>query len=453
MQKGHILVTSKDNGIRVSSYIDTKMELTMSIENSGDLVGNVYVGYVENIVDNLNAAFVRFTNDNSNPKDNIGYLPFSEINERGLINRASSGEKKLKRGDFVLVQILKPAVKTKQVFLTMNISIGASYLALTLGRGGIGMSKKIPEKKAATLYSKFKKDFTIKSILDENYGIVVRTKAEKICDDKSLFESARSEAEIIYKQIEEMIKISSSRKIGTCLYKKQNTEQLSDVLDRSYYFLRRYLDVRNIDKKHVEGDFENNKNTMQIENISDDKNNDFGIAEDLANICISKEPEIDIISDDMEIFEMISDTDIGKLGDIDLRLYTEKDGNLNVIYSINSQLKDIQNKKVWLKSGGYLVIEQTEAMNVIDVNSGKNIKQKGDLFYEINDEAVEETFRQIRLRNLSGMIMIDFINMKTAAEYKRLQKKIETFAGLDPIYTQFVDFTGLKIAEIIRSKK
>ena len=117
------------------------------------------------------------------------------------------------------------------------------------------------------------------------------------------------------------------------------------------------------------------------------------------------------------------------------------------------KLEECLQKKVWLKSGGYLVVEQTEAMNVIDVNTGKSITGKQNIFEQINLEAAAESLRQIRLRNLSGMIMIDFINMDDPDAYERLQSEIERLALLDPVRVQFADFTGLGIAELTRSKK
>ena len=99
-----------------------------------------------------------------------------------------------------------------------------------------------------------------------------------------------------------------------------------------------------------------------------------------------------------------------------------KDGSINILYGLQTLLEKASIKKVWLSSGAYLVIESTEAMHVIDVNTGKAVDKKGNLFLDINIEAAIESARQIRLRNFSGMILIDFINMNEKKDYKLLER-------------------------------
>ena len=110
---------------------------------------------------------------------------------------------------------------------------------------------------------------------------------------------------------------------------------------------------------------------------------------------------------------------------------------------------------MWLKSGGYLVIEYTEALTVIDVNSGKAIRGKSDLeetFYNINVEAAKEIAYQIRLRNLSGIILIDFIDLKTEEKKLALLENLKRFVSVDPTKTVVVDMTKLNLVEITRKK-
>ncbi len=112
-------------------------------------------------------------------------------------------------------------------------------------------------------------------------------------------------------------------------------------------------------------------------------------------------------------------------------------------------------EKVWLKSGGFLVIEQTEAFTVIDVNTGKNTGKKTpqETFAAVNREAAEEIARQIRLRQLSGTILVDFINTQKKEEQKDLMILMQALLDKDPVKSRAVDFTALDIMEITRKKE
>ena len=110
--------------------------------------------------------------------------------------------------------------------------------------------------------------------------------------------------------------------------------------------------------------------------------------------------------------------------------------------------------KVWMKSGAYLIIEPTEALTVVDVNTGKCVtgKNKQETIRKINLEAAKETARQIRLRNISGIILIDFINMDDPDMMQELLKQFRRFLGEDPIQTSVVDVTALQLVEVTRKK-
>jgi ribonuclease G len=137
-----------------------------------------------------------------------------------------------------------------------------------------------------------------------------------------------------------------------------------------------------------------------------------------------------------------------------IKMYTDESYQLNKLYSIESKLEALLNKKVWLKSGAYLVIEKTEAMYVIDVNSGKNISKKAnaEYIYSINAEAAKEIMYQLRLRNLTGMILVDFINMDNQEDKEHLLEELRQYAKRDMIKTMVVDMTALDLVEITRQK-
>ncbi len=156
----------------------------------------------------------------------------------------------------------------------------------------------------------------------------------------------------------------------------------------------------------------------------------------------------EIIVDRKEIYEYLINNHFDKT-----RFY-EEDYPLCKLYSLETELSHIVSKKVWLKSGGFLVIEPTEAMVVIDVNTGKSIgkKDKDKHILKINLEAAKEAARQIRLRNLSGIIMVDFINMTSAEDKKLVAEVIEKELHRDKVPGYLVEITKLDLFEITRKK-
>jgi Ribonucleases G and E len=134
-----------------------------------------------------------------------------------------------------------------------------------------------------------------------------------------------------------------------------------------------------------------------------------------------------------------------------LKRYEDSLLTLHKLYSIDVAIEEALKEKVWLKSGAYLMIQPTEACTVIDINTGKAIRRK-DESLNINLEAAKEIARQIRLRNLSGIVLVDFINLSKAEEVRQLLKAFEHFLKQDPISTTLVDMTKLQLVEITRKR-
>ena len=128
--------------------------------------------------------------------------------------------------------------------------------------------------------------------------------------------------------------------------------------------------------------------------------------------------------------------------------------SLNKLYSLDVRLEEALRERVWLKSGGYLIIQPTEALTVIDVNSGKSIARKKaqEHYLKINLEAAKEIARQLRLRNLSGIIVADFIDMKSDADNQTLLQTLRESVRTDRVMVQIVDMTKLHLVEITRKK-
>lgn len=365
-----IIISEYLNTPVVTAFIGNKMEYLSFVRDNE--LGNIYVAKVDHIVKNINAAFVRYD------KDKTGYLPLRNITGACVINRPFENGDALKNGDDVIVQVESEAVKTKKTKLTTNLSVSDDYVAVTLGKYGVGASIKLSDNIRTLLADEIKADYEtiIQEYTDEFFGasagVIIRTKASEIEDDK-----ARDVIESSFK---------------SCL------DKLAEILA------------------------EGRKRTLySCVHVSDSGSTDKLIESAEAFLKIRNESEYKIIED-------------------------------TGIHGIKSAIEDLKHRKVWLKSGAYIIIEQLESFNAIDVNSGKAIKGKDDISFKVNLEAVNEIFRQIRLRNLTGMILIDFINMDDDEKYEELIHKVKSFCKYEQVHTVFVDVTGLGIMELTRNK-
>ncbi len=365
-----IIISEYLNTPVVTAFIGNKMEYLSFVRDNE--LGNIYVAKVDHIVKNINAAFVRYD------KDKTGYLPLRNITGACVINRPFESGDALKNGDDVIVQVESEAVKTKKTKLTTNLSVSDDYVAVTLGKYGVGASIKLSDNIRTLLADEIKADYEtiIQEYTDKLFGasagVIIRTKASEIEDDK----------------VRDVIESS----FKSCLDKL--AEILSEGRKRTLYSCVHVSDSGSTDKL-----IESAEAFLKIRNESD--------------------------------YKIIEDTGI---------------------HGIKSAIEDLKHRKVWLKSGAYIIIEQLESFNAIDVNSGKAIKGKDDIAFKVNLEAINEIFRQIRLRNLTGMILIDFINMDDDEKYEELIHKVKSFCKYEQVHTVFVDVTGLGIMELTRNK-
>ncbi len=162
----------------------------------------------------------------------------------------------------------------------------------------------------------------------------------------------------------------------------------------------------------------------------------------------------EIVTDDKTIYEQLIPYVTAKLPHKTLRFYEDTAFSLTKLYSLDSKMDTALNARVWLKSGAYLIIEPTEALTVIDVNSGKYEGKKAPIqfSYQVNKEAAREIALQLRLRNLSGIIVVDFINMDSSAMQEELLSYLRTLVKEDRQKTLVVDITPLGLVEITRKK-
>ena len=165
---------------------------------------------------------------------------------------------------------------------------------------------------------------------------------------------------------------------------------------------------------------------------------------------------IEIVTDLPQVYEQIEQQQFSEpvFAQIPVRLYEDPLLPLAALYNLNKQTEEALQPKVWMKSGGYLVIEPTEALTVVDVNTGKSVNKKNrqEHFLKINLEAAEETAAQLRLRNISGIVIIDFINLEQEEDRNTVMEHLRRCVKVDSVPVQVIDMTKLNLVELTRKK-
>ena len=295
-------------------------------------------------------------------------------------------------GDEIIVQIEREAVKTKPPTLSGTLNFPGKYVVLIYGEKTVSISSKIKDAERKQQLREF-----LRNNIDGDYGFVARTNCKDASDEKILKEIA-----FLKQQLENIKKFGVHRAKFNCLYHAPDA-YLCDIRD-SYDSLLESI-------------------------ITDDD---------------------EIFNRIMEFAKIYQPEDIKKI-----KRWDNADGKLDAVYDVTKTLEHALMPKVWLKNGGYLVIQPTEALVSIDVNTGKAISKKKDVqktFLKVNLEAATQIAKQLRLRNLSGMILIDFIDMKDADYNKQLMDRLRTAFAKAPVKTILVDMTKLGLVEVTRKK-
>ncbi len=360
-------------------------------------VGSIYTGKVGRILKNTNSCFV-----------NIGKAEvFLKLKEKGHIlysHKYSKGEE-IKEGDEIVIQIKNAGIKDKNPTGTSKISLKSDHLVLIFNERGIHCSK--------NLSSELKKN-------------LVSITEEIISDNFKKYEEKGELPAIIFRS-----------NISDILKDKCNEKNLSSIKNEIISLFTEYFS------------FINKASHMSPFMLLKEERMHF--IDRLLNI---KEKVDDIITDIPSIYDKLLKEEF--LQDKNINFY-EDDFSLIKLYSLSKLLKDATSRIVYLKSGANITIDQTEAFNMIDVNSShsSNLKAKtnDDFLYKINIEAAKEISKQIRLRNLSGIIIIDFINMKDESLLNDIMRKLREYVKNDYVKVNVIDKTALSLVEITREKK
>lgn len=359
-------------------------------------LGNIYIGKVQNIAKNMNAAFVEVQ------PGVICYLSLDDLKNPVYTKKGAS--KNIQQGDELVVQISREAIKTKAPALTTGLCFQGKYVILEAGKTNVGVSKKIPEKERQRLrllgedcLTRLSQEWGIeKETFLANHSIVLRTNAADVSD-----EVIEAELRDLFTRMQKIHETAKYRTCFSCLQKS------------SAGWLKRLRSLRH----------------SELETI---------IIEDTE---LYKQTEQFLQEEQPEWKEK-------------LVYYQDELLPLEKLYSMEHRLNEALGEKVWMKSGAYLIIQPTEALTVIDVNSGKNEsgKKKEAALLKVNLEAAREVARQLRLRNISGIIIVDFINMEEDTSRQQVMDELNRCLLQDPVHTRAIDMTKLYLVEITRKK-
>jgi ribonuclease E len=361
--------------------------------STGSIVGNVYLGRVQNVLPSMEAAFI----DIGRGRNAVLYAGEVDWDAAGLEGKARKIEQALSSGDSVLVQVTKDPVGHKGARLTTQISLAGRFLVYVPAGGATGISRKLPENERRRL-----KDI-LKRIVPEDAGVIIRTASEGVSEEELARDVNRLTAQwsVIKEKADASAANGKKSSAPTMLYEEP------DLLVKV---------VRDL--------FTEDFSTLEIQgNASWDTIHGY----------------VKHVAPDLESR---------------LKRYVGT-GNAFSDHRIDEQITKALDRKVWLPSGGYLVIDRTEAMTVIDVNTGKYTGSGGNLEETVtrnNLESAEEIVRQLRLRDIGGIIVIDFIDMVLESNRELVLRRLTECLGRDRTRHQVAEVTSLGLVQMTRKK-
>jgi len=407
-----LIVNSTPTEVEIALTEKNKLvELHRQKTNNNFTVGDIFLGSVKKLIPGLNAAFVdigyqkeaflhytdlgpqlkslqKFANQAISEGSKSAMLDKFEILPE--INKNGKIDEVLERRKPLLVQILKEPISTKGPRLTCEITIPGRYLVLTPFNKGVSVSKKIanPDERARL-------KFLIQSIKPHNFGAIIRTAAEgkKVAD--------------LHEEVNSLV--DKWKALHGQLHKADPPQKLLSELDKPASILRDIL----------------NDSFSRI--VVNDKNIYTNISDYLQTIDPEKKKILKLHTSGSPIFQK---------------------------FGISKQIKSSFGKTSTMSSGAYLVIEHTEALHVVDVNSGPKMRKKGqeESALAVNLESAEEIARQLRLRDLGGIIIIDFIDMKSNDNKKRLFSDMKKFMEHDRAQHTLLPLSRFGLMQITRQR-
>ena len=404
-----MLVTSSEDRTQIAVMEErTVVEHYVTRTSDVTLVGNIYLARVQNVLPGMEAAFL----DIGKGRNGVlyaGEVAYDDLDiEEGI--ETPRIEDALKAGQTVLVQVTKDAMGTKGPRLTMQLSLAGRYTVLVPNSTVFGISRKLTDKERDRLRR------IVKSIKPKEHGVIVRTAGEEI------------EGEALTADIQRLL--DRWEKVAAAA---EEAEPLTSVYEEPPLHVKVIRDMFGSEYKEC---------------IFDDLELFDSVHGYLSEVAPDLAEKLDLYGNAKK--EKL-DRDAGPDAEP-----SEKGrfAPLFDAYNATQQLHKAMGRKIWLKSGGYLIIESTEAMKVIDVNTGKFTGGKKSSLEEVvlktNLEAAEEIVRQLRLRDLGGIIIIDFIDMLLKANRDQVVKKLERELLRDRTKTRVSDVSNLGLVQMTR---
>jgi ribonuclease E len=373
---------------------DVLVEHFVTTSGSGSLVGNVYLGRVQNVLPSMEAAFV----DIGRGRNAVLYAGEVDWDAAGLEGKARRIEQALSSGDSVLVQVTKDPVGHKGARLTTQISLPGRFLVYVPGGRATGISRKLPDTERKRLKE------VLKRIVPEDAGVIIRTASEGVSEEELARDVRRLQAQW------EVIQTKSGVSTGSSGGKVTAPELLYEEPDLLVKVVRD-LFTEDFRELVIQGD---------------------GAWDTVEGYVKHVAPEL---MPRVRRYAGVHD------------VFAE--------FRIDEQITKALDRKVWLPSGGYLIIDRTEAMTVIDVNTGKFTGSGGNLEETVtrnNLEAAEEIIRQLRLRDVGGIIVIDFIDMVLESNRDLVLRRLTECLGRDRTRHQVAEVTSLGLVQMTRKK-
>lgn len=372
-------------------------------DDANQIDGNIYLGRVQNVLPGMEAAFI----DIGTPKNAVLYrgdvrydpddvesgTPGASKPTRGKLTGTGKDariEQLLKGGQTILCQVTKNPIGAKGARLTQEVSLPGRFVVLIPGSDTYGISKRLEDDERKRLRK------ILDNVRPAGHGLIVRTAAEG-----ATAEELERDVKSLLSQWERIEKQAAKTRTATLLYREPD------------------MAVRVIREEF-------NRNYRGV--VIDDRK----LYEEVRDYVQSISPEL---ADRVEYS-----------GDDPLPIFER--------YHVHEQVHKAIDRKVWLPSGGSLIIERTEALTVIDVNTGKNVGSSNleETVFENNLEAAEEIARQLRLRDIGGIIVIDFIDMEIAANRAKVTETFRSALARDKTRTQVFDISELGLVEMTRKR-
>jgi ribonuclease E len=367
-----------EDGVLVEHYVSQRAQQSM--------IGNIYLGRVQNVLPAMEAAFV----DVGRGRNAVLYAGEVDWDGVGLTGEPRRIETALKSGQTVLVQVTKDPVAHKGARLTSQVSLPGRYLVYVPGGSMSGISRKLPDTERARLKK------ILKDVVPEDAAVIVRTAAEGASDEELTSDVARLESQ--------WNEISAKAESGSAPALLYGEPDLTVKVVRDLF----------------------NEDVSQLVVSGDDA-------------WQTVQPYVSTVAPNL------ADRLEKWVGDVDVF----------AAYRVDEQIAKALDRKVWLPSGGSVVFDRTEAMTVVDVNTGKFTGSGGNLEETVtknNLEAAEEIVRQLRLRDIGGIIVIDFIDMVLESNRELVLRRLVECLGRDRTKHQVAEVTSLGLVQMTRKR-